>query len=110
MHECKDARAHPHWIPGGANRPQERSFKLCVGLIITVGYGTTQTGYGTIPVGCRGGSRYVNGFTGLWFYGFMALWFMVYGFVVYSCMALCFTVLQFMVVFYVFIVLRLYGL
>ena len=55
---------------------------MCVGLIITVGNGTTQTGYGTIPVGCRDGSRYVNGFMVLWFYGFMVFCF--FGFVVHG--------------------------
>ena len=78
------------------------------------------TGYGTTPVGCRDGSRYVDGFMVLWFlvlwlygvlvfrfYGFMALWFCSFlvlwfgGFVV-----LWFCVRGFMVLwFYDFIVL-----
>ena len=28
---------------------------------IFIGYGTTHSGYGTTPVGCRGGNRYVEG-------------------------------------------------
>ena len=38
------------------------------------------TGYGTTPVGCRGGSRYVDCFMVLWLYGFLVFW--CYGFLV----------------------------
>ena len=41
---------------------------------------TTQAFYGTTPVGCRGGGRYVYGFMVSWFCGFMVAWF--YDFVV----------------------------
>ena len=46
----------------------------------SIGYGTTQTGYGVPAVGCSRGSRYVDGFMVLWllcfcFYCFMVLWF-----------------------------------
>ena len=30
-------------------------------MIVKNGYGTTHSGYGTTPVGCRGGNRYVEG-------------------------------------------------
>ena len=60
------------------------------------GYGTTQTGHGTTPVGCKGGSRYVDGFMVLlflvlWFQDVMFLWFE--GFMVFWCC--CFMVLWF---------------
>ena len=43
------------------------------------GHGKTiKTGYGTHQVGCRGGSRYVDGFMVLWLYGFVVLWFHVF--------------------------------
>ena len=45
--------------------------------VLNGGARTTQTGYGTTSIGCRGGSRYVDGFRVLWLYGFMVLWFSV---------------------------------
>ena len=38
-------------------------------------YQATSENLNTTPVGCKGGSRYVDGFMVLWFYGFMVLWF-----------------------------------
>ena len=60
-------------------------------------------------VGCKGESRYLDGFMVLWFYGCMVWWFdgflvvvlWLYGFVVYGCVVLWF---------YSFVVLWLYIL
>ena len=88
------------WGPGWAPQPLISRVRPSINRVINrlmlfiyrlkpiVGYETTQTGYGTSSVGCRGGSRYVEGCWGFpdleikkfkvsWFQSFLAFGFLV---------------------------------